>query len=276
MTQLQQRLLNMLEWFHAFCVEHDLRYYVLGGTLLGAVRHKGFIPWDDDIDVGMPREDYARFIRCMNEKDNQSDFVLETPLINRDYVYQYCKLYDKTTTLIEKTRCKTKRGIFLDIFPLDGIGNTLEEAKKNFSKIDKKNSYIMTKVCALSKHRKLYKNIAIVVSRCIPFPRWRKVLRRLDEECKSHSFDKYEYVANLYGNWHEREIAKREWFGTLRLYDFENIQVYGPQDADCYLTAIYGDYMQLPPMEKQKTHHDYLFLDLNKPFADSCSGGKSK
>ncbi|MDE6558154.1 MAG: LicD family protein, partial [Clostridia bacterium] len=88
MSELQQRLLDMLKWFHAFCVEHNLRYYALGGTLLGAVRHKGFIPWDDDIDVGMPRKDYNRFIKLMKNADGQSVFRLETPLENKDFVYR--------------------------------------------------------------------------------------------------------------------------------------------------------------------------------------------
>lgn len=276
MTELQQRLLTMLSWFHEFCVNHNLRYYALGGTLLGAVRHGGFIPWDDDIDVGMPREDYERLQVEMQNEDAGSKFVLETPLTKKDFVYQYCKLYDTTTTLVENTRYKTKRGIYLDIFPIDGIGNTVKESLHNFKRIDKKNNYIMTKICALSGRRKFYKNFAIIISRCLPFPRWRKVLQKLDKECKSRDFDQYEYVANLYGNWHEKEIAQRVWFGQPQLYDFESIQIYGPSDANAYLTAVYGDYMQLPPKEKQKTHHDYLFLDLNETFNIFRNGEKSE
>ena len=266
MTDMQSKLLEMLKYFHKFCVEHDLRYFALGGTLLGAVRHKGFIPWDDDIDIGLPRKDYEKLIALSSEI--ASPFLLEKPLINKDFVYQYCKLYDTTTTLVENTRYKPKRGIYLDIFPLDGIGNTIEESWRNFKIINKKNSYIMTKICAWSKHRKFYKNLAIVISPCLPFPRWRKVLQKLDDICKSRNFDEYEFVANLYGNWHEKEIAKKEWFGMPMLYDFEDIQIYGLQDADSYLTAIYGDYMQLPSIENQKSHHNYIYIDINKSYLD--------
>ena len=268
MTELQRELLKILKWFHGFCVENNLRYYAVGGTLLGAVRHKGFIPWDDDIDIGMPRKDYDKMIEIMKNQDGGSVYKLETPLENRDFVYQFCKLYDTSTTLIENTRYKTKRGIYLDIFPLDGIGNTLEESKKNFKAIDKKNNYIMTKVCALSKHRKFYKNLAIILSRCIPFPSWQNTLRKLTQICRSRDYDEYTYVANLVGNWHEREIVKREWMGAPILYKYEDIQIYGPRDADKYLEAVYGDYMQLPPEEKRQSHHDYLYLDLNKSYLD--------
>lgn len=268
MTDLQKELLVMLKWFHEFCVKNNLRYYAIGGTLLGAVRHKGFIPWDDDVDLGMPRKDYKRLVECIKNEQSDSGYVLETPLIKKDFVYQYCKLYDTKTTLVENTRYKTKRGIYLDIFPLDGIGNTLEESQKNFKTIDRKNNYIMTKVCALSKHRKLYKNIAIVISRCIPIPSWRTVLYKVDKLCESREFDTYKYVANLFGNWHEKEIVKREWLGRPTLYMFEDIQIYGPQDANSYLSALYGNYRQLPPIEKQKSHHDYLKLDLNVSYLD--------
>ncbi len=262
MNELQSKLVNMLNWYHSFCVNNGLRYYAVGGTMLGAVRHNGFIPWDDDIDVGMPREDYDKLIAlCQNV--NSSIYKLETPYSSKNYYYQYCKLYDTTTTLIENTRYKSKRGIYLDVFPLDGIGNTLEESIKNYKQIAKKNNYIMTKICALSKHRKLYKNLAIIISRCFPFPKLQTVLKKTDDLCRTKRYDDYEFVANLYGNWYEKEIMKREWFGVPKLYKFEDIQIYGVQDYNSYLNALYGNYMQLPPIEKQKSHHDYLYLNLN-------------
>lgn len=267
MTELQQKLLKMFEWFHNFCRDNELRYYAVGGTLLGAVRHKGFIPWDDDIDLGMPRDDYDKMIKMLKDRVD-SIYRLESPLENRDFVYQYCKLYDATTTLIENKRYKIKRGIYLDIFPLDGIGNTLDESKKNFKKIDKKNNYIMSKTCALSGHRKFYKNVAIIVSRIVPFPRWRSTFRKADILCRLRKFDECEYVANIYGNWHEKEIMKREWFGVPIEYDFENIKIYGVQDAVSYLKTMYGNYMQLPPIEKQTSHHDYIKIDLAKSYLE--------
>ena len=109
MNDMQKKLVDMLQWYHEFCKKHNLNYYAVGGTCLGAVRHQGFIPWDDDIDVGMPREDYNRFEALMKEEGNSGKYVLEMPFENKDFVYAYGKLYDTTTTLIENTRYKTKR-----------------------------------------------------------------------------------------------------------------------------------------------------------------------
>lgn len=269
MTELQNRLLIMLKWFHDFCIENHLQYYAIGGTLLGAVRHNGFIPWDDDIDLGMPRNDYDNLISCMQIISEKSDYVLEKPLENKDFVYQFCKLYDTKTTLVENTRYKTQRGIYLDIFPLDGIGNTREESKKNFKPISRKNNYIMTKVCAFSGHRKFYKNLAILLSRCMPFPKWQSTLRHLDKLCRTKRFEDYDYVTNPYGAWGDREIFERKWFGESPLMlKFENIEIFAPVDYHSFLTQMYGDYMQLPPKEKQVTHHDYLLLDLKKSYLD--------
>lgn len=269
MEELKQTLLNMLSWFHEFCVKHDITYYALGGTLLGTIRHKGFIPWDDDIDLGLPRKEYNKLIETM--KGENGRYILESPMQEKDgFVYSYCKLYDKETTLVENTRYKTKRGVYLDIFPLDGIGNTIEESKRNFKAIDRKQKFINTKICALNKNRRWYKNCAIIAGRCIPsfIFNWRHEVKKINELCESRSFEQCEYVGNLLGNWHEKEIVKREWFDIPVLLDFENIKIFAPKESDKYLTNVYGDYMTPPPPEKQKTHHDYLEIDLHKSYTE--------
>jgi lipopolysaccharide cholinephosphotransferase len=84
MTELQSRLLEMLKWFHSFCMENNIKYYALGGTALGAIRHNGFIPWDDDIDVGMPREEYNKLIFLMSKKNENTQYEIEVPLQNKN------------------------------------------------------------------------------------------------------------------------------------------------------------------------------------------------
>ena len=124
MNEMQSKLLDMMKWFHGYCEENGLRYYALGGTALGAVRHGGFIPWDDDLDVGMPRADYDRMISLCKNGTGNTRYRIEAPGQNRDFIYPFCKAYDTETTLVENARIKAKRGVYIDIFPLDGIGNT--------------------------------------------------------------------------------------------------------------------------------------------------------
>lgn len=120
-NQLMQ--IEMLKSFHEFCKENALRYYIIGGTAIGALRHHGFIPWDDDIDLGMPRKDYNKLISTYNKKRTNDRYILESPYTkNKDYCYTYSKLYDSKTLLVEKLKKEFVRGVFIDIFPIDGVG----------------------------------------------------------------------------------------------------------------------------------------------------------
>ena len=125
-VEIKEILLKMLGWFHNFCEENNLRYFAVGGTLLGAVRHKGFIPWDDDVDVGMPRADFEKLEKLIGNKEN-GRYYFETPSSDRKgYYYAYGKLFDTTTTLVENLRDKLPMGVYIDVFPFDGVGETKE------------------------------------------------------------------------------------------------------------------------------------------------------
>lgn len=268
--QLKYMLLEMLAWFHEFCQTHQLCYYILGGTMLGAVRHQGFIPWDDDIDLGMPRADYLR-LRQIMEKQSQGRYILETPDSELpDYFYPGSKLYDTRTTLVEHNRYQIKRGIFLDIFPLDGIGDTREEAWKRFEPIRRKRNLLLTLTTGIRQGRSDLKNLAVLLMRAMPD--WviskKKLLHSLDRTCASWDFDCCQWVGNLVGNWMERELMPRSVLGEPTLYRFEGLWVYGPEQYDAYLTALYGDWRQLPPVEKRVSHHDFLLLDLEQPWQE--------
>lgn len=267
MTELQLKLLDMMDFFHKMCVKNHLKYYVIGGTALGAARHKGFIPWDDDIDVGMPRPDYEKLKKIASEK-NTDKYCYEFPGENEDFAYPFGKLYNTETTLVEHNRYNTKRGIFIDIFPLDGSGNTMKESKKNFKKIDRINNWLISKTCAVRKGRKLYKNLAILCMKCIPDAvlNPQKLLQNISRESGRLNYDDCVYVANFVGNWHKKEISEKNWFGSPIECEFDGITVYRPEKIEKYLTAVYGDWKTPPPLEKQVTHHDYLYIDLNKSY----------
>ena len=261
--ELQNHLTQMLKWFHNFCCENDIRYYAIGGTMLGAVRHAGFIPWDDDIDLGVPRTDYDRLISLIGDREYEG-FYLETPLSPAaEYRYPYSKLYDTRTTLTENTWPHITRGIFMDIFPLDGLGDSEGESRKRWQAINRRTNLLWARTCALSRRRAFRKNAAIVLMHAVPgfVFRDKRLLRRLDEECREADFDRSRIVGNIFGNWGYREVMPGAVFGEPKIYDFEDTEIYGVQDADAY-----GNWRELPPEDKRVTHHDYLELDLEKPY----------
>lgn len=267
--ELKKKLVDMLSWFHAFCEDHELRYYILGGTMLGAARHHGFIPWDDDIDVGMPRSDYEKLAVLM--KNTDLHYVLEMPKASQaDFFYPYAKLYDTQTTLIENTRYKIKRGIYLDVFPLDGVGASKQDSITFFRPIKRKQSILIAMTTGIRAGRSLYKNAAVIAMRCVPnfLLDKKKLLLSVDQMCAQKDFDQCEWVGNLMGNWMEREIMPRSVMGKPTAYTFENLTVWGPEDYDGYLTSLYGNWRELPPAEKRKTHHDFLHIDLEHSYLE--------
>lgn len=266
MVERQEKLLQILKWFHSFCIEHELRYYALGGTMLGTVRHKGFIPWDDDIDVGMPRADYEEFIRLCKDKvfGNYSIETVDTH--NMDYYYGYAKIYDRSTTLIEKARVNVKRGIYVDLFPLDGVCNERDEINKIFKPIYYRYQLLVARTCAINSRRSFYKNVIVCFARLIPGIDNKKLLLKVDNLCKRRDYDQYKIVGNLLGNWGIKEIMSKEIIGTPTLYEFEDTEIYGVEKYDEYLTHLYGDWKKLPPKEKRESAHDYVEMDLHKSY----------
>ena len=268
LSPLQSKLLEMLKWFDAFCRAHRLRYYAVGGTLLGAVRHGGFIPWDDDIDVAMPRPDYERLAALIGDSTTEHYYLETVHSKDASYCYPYFKLYDTETTLTENKRRKLRRGVFLDVFPLDGIGSDYEKGMRHFDRLQAKYNFYLTRVGGFRKGRSIYKNCAVFLSRLIPkfLVDDEKLRVELDALCRSCDFETSEWVGNLLGAWRKREIVKRDVIGEPKDYAFENMQVLGVEDYDAYLTHIYGDWKQLPPEEKRVSHHDFLEFDLHRSY----------
>lgn len=267
MTPLQDRLLIMLTWLDKYIRDHGLTYYAVGGTMIGAARHKGFIPWDDDIDIAMPRNDYEKL--CVLLEHPVDHYVVEsTSSAADDFVYTFAKFYDTSTSMTELLNKKVKRGVYIDIFPIDGIGNTLDESYKNYKKIDHKNMFLMTRTCVYRNDRKLYKNLAIFISKLIPsfLINEKKLALQIDRLNQEHQYDSSTFVSITMSTYRARDIHRKELFGTPVEMPFENILVLAPEHYDEYLTEVYGNWRQLPPIEKRKSAHDFIDLDLNKPY----------
>lgn len=268
LSELQVELLKMLEWFDTLCRENNLAYYALGGTMLGAVRHGGFIPWDDDVDVGMPRKDYDKL--CKLDVSNYSEkYLIESPESDKgDYCYPYVKIYDKTTTLIENYKKPVIRGIFIDVFPIDCIGMDYKEAMKNFSKIKKQYDFYTARVSSIRKGRAIYKNAAVVLARMLPriLVNDIELRKKISRECSILNIEDNRWGGNLLGNWGKKEIMPMIYYGVPQEYKFENLTIYGVEMYDEYLTYLYGEWKELPPIEKRVSHHDFIKLDLQQSF----------
>ena len=269
MNELQSKVLNILKWTDAFCREHNIRYYLVGGSMLGAVRHHGFIPWDDDIDIAVPRRDYERLYSMLSQLED-SVYCVET-YKNRadDYIYPYMKIYDKTTTVIEKTSNRLKRGVFLDVFPIDGMEHYGKEQRCHFKKIRMSVNFLCSKVCCWRRGRRLYKNLSLLASKLIPlFGGYQKILSKIDLQCQKYDYQTSEYVGILTGRYGEKEIMPQCYYGMPTEYEFEGLRCFGVEKYDLYLTKLYGDYMKPPPEEERVSPHNFLSCELGKSYKE--------
>ena len=270
LNHTQDILLEMLKKLHNMCEQNNIRYYAIGGTMLGIARHQGFIPWDDDIDVGMPRTDYERFLQLFENRTFDHYSVESAHSQDPAFTYPYAKLYDTSTTLIENRRIPLKRGLYIDIFPLDGIGDSMKKSRRTYSKIKRKNNLLVLRSLAYSRDRNFYKKAIIFLAQILPnrIAGEKKLTRSIEALCKERDFDSSEYVGNAVGAWGWKEIMPRYIFGTPTQYVFENITVMGVEKADEYLTHIYSDWRKEPPKDKRVSHHSYQ-VDLTRSYIDS-------
>lgn len=263
LSELKGIQINILKYVKEICNEYGLRYYLCGGTLLGAIRHKGFIPWDDDIDIFMPIDDYKKFIELFNKnKIDSKNYVLLDPYYTKDYYYFFSKLSDKRTILIENNRPRIENlGVNIDIFPICGLPNKKEERtlfinslKENYNKFFKTNDVLWNH--ANNKSKKIIKTI-------VRYPYYllnknknikNKVLNMMEE----YPFDSSELVAFYFTIYSiDKEITRREVYSKAIDVKFEDDYFSAAIGYDEYLTNLYGDYMKLPPVEKRVTHHDF-------------------
>ena len=269
MNEFKKCILNILLWFHQYCDEHNLRYYLVEGTMLGAARHEGFIPWDDDIDVGMPRADYEELKKLMGSSVHDGKYMLETEDSERkEYLVPFGKIYDVTTRLVEQRRIPVVMGAYIDVFPLDGIGESMEEANKNFKEIAFRHDILTSRAVVIREGRKWYKNLAVRLFQALPgfIINEKKLLQKINDMCKERSFDTSKYVGNLVSTYRAKEIMPRETYGQPKLYTFEGHRVYGVADAEGYLTTLYGDWRKLPPEDKRRSAHTMEQVDLHTSF----------
>lgn len=266
---LRERLIEILVEIDRVCRENKLRYFLTGGSLLGAIRHGGIIPWDDDIDVAMPREDYEK-LKTISSQAFKRKFKLVTNDIDKEYHYVYAKVYHQQTTLIEFEDPFYVGGVFVDVFPIDGLpSHNLSRYyhcyKFNFWKnVSIYTSYTSGKHIVYSKIflKRIFQKIKYIGFNIL-FSK-SKAIAKCNKIAKKYNFDKCEYVANLGGAWGKKEITARKNIESLMEHDFEGYKMFIPCGYDAFLKGLYGNYMQLPPVDKRVSHHYQYYINLEK------------
>ena len=256
--------IDIFKSFISVCEALNLKYYLIGGTLLGAVRHKGFIPWDDDIDIGMPRADYEIFIQkgqallpeCYFIQTNQSD---------PEYVNCFAKIRNSNTTYLETSvnHLKINHGVFIDIFPLDYY----PEDEKSEKYMASKKKFLNVRVASVyNTNNKSWKRKLLELFAKIKYPSLKKAIGKRDDLYKSVRSGAL--IANHGGAWGIKEIVPTSWYGEGKVLEFEGLSVRVPIEYEKWLTQVYGDYMQRPPEDKRCPHHYVDVIDFNKSYKE--------
>lgn len=248
--ELKQLQIEILDDIVSFCEEHGLRYFLAYGTLLGALRHNGYIPWDDDIDIHMPRPDYEKFIALYNQRTSPNSVVTHEK--EKRYHVPFAKVYRKGTIVKEYFYKQSVFGAYIDIFPLDGI-----KKRSQAWWCGQLIRCIYIKTFIFCEPQSLARKLRLAVTKFILFPFSEHfILSRIRKISLKHKYEECEQVCSFGSRTAVREILPRAVFDTHTMLAFEGKEYRAPKGYDRYLSQKYGSYMTLPPEEKRISTHD--------------------
>lgn len=261
LKEIQKISLKILIYFDEFCKKHNIMYSLGGGSLIGAIRHKGFIPWDDDIDIYMLRDEYNRFIDLWNKETHKRYILSSAEDINGFMPGELTKIFDKDTILIDTKGRKSH--IFIDIFIFDGV----PENNKLLYREMKKHRRIKLRFSSCRKRWFKAKNKFInYLFHKLSIYLFNRMMLNLNRIQLSYPIKNTDYIGLFlsdYGNW-ERSYMKKEYFNSTKLVKFENYDLPVMNGYHEHLTIYYGDYMEYPPLDKQKPNHALEAYLLNE------------
>lgn len=259
--EIQLLELEILKYIINICDQNNLTYYMIGGSLIGVLRHKGFIPWDDDIDIGMPRPDYEKFIEIFKSQKKVEYSILDNSS-SPTWFFNFIQVVNtKINICIETTKNPRYSHPWVDVFPLDGLPDDKIKRKKHINKV----LYYRYLIQAANidnqvdnnRDRPLKERIVLRIIKYLNL--WRlinskKILLKMDKHLKKYDFYQSNYAGNLLGRYREKEVVPTNYFGLPKQLPFENIKVNVPNNYHDLQTQLYGDYMTLPNKDKQVSH----------------------
>ncbi|MEL5895758.1 LicD family protein [Bacteroides sp. GD17] len=267
LRELQLRLSEMLSAVAKVCDENNIRYYLIGGTALGAIRHKGFIPWDDDIDVAMPRPDYERFLKISHLNLPEHYEVRNYKTHPEGHVYPWSKIENKRTTVVMNWHkyLNYAGGIYIDLFPLDGLpkNDFLRKVHLNTLFFFSKKIFGIAYVDPETFEGRFLKRWIV---KFFHRKNCRSILHFLIHSLLGlYHYDRCEWVANCLGEYGFKEVMEKSIFGNFVNKEFEGSMYKIPEQYDLYLTRLYGNYVELPPADRRYSLHDFYVLNLSEP-----------
>lgn len=262
--EIQQMELGIMEYIHETCQKIGVKYFLAYGSLIGAVRHKGFIPWDDDMDICMLREDYEKLQDYLIANPDERYEVMSYKN-NLNYVYPFMKVQDNHTYLLEEdVRIDSNMGIYVDIFPVDGYENDAN-FKNKMTKLIKKRQLSCYTFKGITNTKSVLNSLIRYISVIIfYFTNTNKYVAQIEELAKSRKVSDYEEVDYLIYKDMNKPVWRREWLEQVTTGTFEGKEFMIPKNYHEILTSDYGDYMQLPPVEQRVSHHDFKLWKVVK------------
>ena len=251
---VQLKQLEILKEIKKICETNNIKYYLLGGTLLGAVRHKGFIPWDDDLDIGMLREDYEKFLSIARNQ-LPDKYFLQTTYLEQGYSLPFAKIRANGTILEESniSHLNIHKGIWIDVFPLDGVLNPQGKLIKWRYKLINLCTTMIGYTNKAVELKKLKTIVFVKIFSLIGIKKLDKIrtfLMKLDEN------KDYRYITNFGSNYgFNKQLVQKSTYGNPVYIEFEDSEFFAPSEYEYLLKKIFGDYMKLPPLEKRISGH---------------------
>lgn len=247
----------------------NYKWFACGGTCIGALRHKGLIPWDDDIDIVMPRSEYNRFLENYVDTPDYYTVSMEK---DSEYPFTFAKFCDGNSTILETYGLNITFGIYIDIFPLDYYDAPIDVVTQYKMRYDKlyrllersSNTYYKRHIINMIKGFRVINCKRIFEDLFIHRRRKSKYIKEIKEIEGYSTIEKADLIVSLGGTYKQKEVYKSEWFDDSVMVSFEGFMIRIPKGYDQYLNQVYGDYMKLPPKEKQISKHSHVYDNLTK------------